>query len=179
VQLAELGHGPLHQPAPLEAGCDTDLPDVGDPLLHPVYLLSAGVVFFGLREVGIFETVGAVALIACVAVLALGAAGMPLDVPMSVEGTPAETLALFGMVMYGYYAFFSVPQVVRGLAPDGRAAARSVAAGLAVNGLLIATVAFIAVGVSNEVTEVAMVGIRDELGMWAGGVGASSSSWPS
>jgi amino acid permease len=137
-----------------------------------IYVISAGVVFFGLRAVGIFEMVGALALIGCVIVLALGSLGVRIELPFRATGTPTEALALFGMVMYGYYAFFSVPQVVKGLAPDGRAAARAVTAGLAVNGILIAVVAIIALGVSEEVTEVAMVGIADQLGPWAGGVGA-------
>jgi len=137
-----------------------------------IYVISAGVVFFGLRAVGIFEMVGALALIGCVIVLTLGSLGVRIELPFAATGTPTEALALFGMVMYGYYAFFSVPQVVKGLAPDGRIAARAVAAGLAVNGVLIATVAIIALGVSEEVTEVAMVGISDQLGPWAGGVGA-------
>jgi amino acid permease len=137
-----------------------------------IYVIAAGVVFFGLRAVGIFETIGAAALVGCVVVLALGSLGVRIEVPLRVTGTPTEALALFGMVMYGYYAFFSVPQVVKGLAPDGRGAARSVAAGLAVNGLLITIVAIIALAVSEEVTEVAIVGISEQLGPWAGGVGA-------
>lgn len=142
-------------------------------LCHPiVYAVSAGVVFFGLRAVGIFETVGTWALIGCVAALLVGALAAGLDVPVAPAGSPIDALALFGMVMYGYYAFFSVPQVVRGLAPDGRAAARAVMAGLAINGLLMVAVAVVALGISSEVTEVAIVGIADALGPWAGGVGS-------
>lgn len=137
-----------------------------------VYVASAGVVFFGLRAVGVFETAGVVALVGCVIALAMGALGADVDLPIQSSGSASDTLALFSMVMYGYYAFFSVPQVVKGLAPDGRAAARAVAGGLAVNGLLIATVAIVALGVSGEVTEVAIVGISDELGPWSGGIGA-------
>lgn len=136
-----------------------------------IYVMSAGVVFFGLRAVGIFETIGSVALIGCVTALALGVLGVHIELPIGVEGTAPEALALFSMVMYGYYAFFSVPQVVKGLAPDGRAAARAVTAGLAINGVLIAIVSLVALGVSAEVTEVAIVGISDELGPWAGGIG--------
>ena len=148
----------------------TGLPE---PLCHPlVYAVSAGVVFFGLRAVGIVETVGSAALIACVAALLIGGLGVGMELPVSTKGSPTDALALFGMVMYGYYAFFSVPQVVKGLAPDGRAAARAVMAGLAINGLLIAAVAIVALGVSEEVTEVAMVGIADALGPWAGGIGS-------
>ena len=136
-----------------------------------IYVISVGVVFFGLRAVGIFETIGSVALIGCVTALALGALGVHIELPIGVEGTAPEALALFSMVMYGYYAFFSVPQVVKGLAPDGRAPRRAVTAGLAINGVLIAIVALVALGVSAEVTEVAIVGISDELGPWAGGIG--------
>lgn len=136
-----------------------------------VYMISAGVVFFGLRAVGIFEAIGSAALIGCVATLAIGAIGIDIELSLAVEGTPSEALALFSMVMYGYYAFFSVPQVVKGLAPDGRAAARAVTCGLAINGILIAIVALVALGISTEVTEVAIVGISEELGRWAGGIG--------
>ncbi len=137
-----------------------------------VYAFSAGVVFFGLRAVGLLETVGVIGLVGCVVVLAVGALGVPIEPDLSVRGSTLDGLALYGMVMYGYYAFFSVPQVVKGLAPDGRAAARAVMAGLAVNGAFIAVVAAVALAVSEPVTEVAIVGIADRLGPWAGGTGA-------
>ena len=148
----------------------TGLPEAVSQAL--VYAVSAGVVFFGLRAVGLFATAGVVALIGCVVVLVAGTLGATVDLDLGVRGTALDGLALFGMVMYGYYAFFSVPQVVKGLAPDGRAAARAVAAGLAVNGLLITLVAWVALSVSDPVTEVAIVGISDQLGPWAGGIGA-------
>ena len=128
----------------------TGLPET---LCHPlVYAVSAGVVLFGLRAVGIFETLGSAALMGCVAALVIGALGVGMELPVSTKGSAADALALFGMVMYGYYAFFSVPQVVKGLVPDGRRAARAVMAGLAINGLLIAAVAVVALGVSSTVT---------------------------
>jgi amino acid permease len=46
-----------------------------------------------------------------------------------------------------------------------------VTSGLAINGVLIAIVALVALGVSTEVTEVAIVGISEALGPWAGGIG--------
>jgi amino acid permease len=149
----------------------TGLPAAVAQLL--VYLLSAGVVAFGLRAVGIFETVGVLALIGCVLALLVGALGEGPQLALVLRGSPMDALALFGMVMYGYYAFFSVPQVVKGLAPDGRAAARAVAAGLALNGLFIAVVAMVALGISQPMTEVAIIGIADRLGPWAGGIGAA------
>jgi amino acid permease len=156
-----------------EAEIVSDATGLSVPLAQAVvYAASAGVVLFGLRAVGVFEAVGVVALVGCVVALAAGMLGVPLDLDLGIHGDALDGLALFGMVMYGYYAFFSVPQVVKGLAPDGRAAARAVALGLAVNGLLIAIVAVVALAISQPVTEVAIVGIADRLGPWAGGIGA-------
>ena len=45
-------------------------------------------------------------------------------------------------------------------------------AGLGVKGVLIAVVAVVALGVPTNVTEVAVVGIADALGPWAGGIGS-------
>ncbi len=149
----------------------TGLPEALCHLL--VYAASAGVVLFGLRAVGVFESLGSMALIGCVVVLLAGSLGARFELPITVQGTPGDALALFAMIMYGTYAFFSVPQVVKGLAPDGRRAARSVVAGLVINGLLIAVVAIIALAVSDEVSEVAIIGIADALGPWAGGIGSS------
>lgn len=137
-----------------------------------VYALAAGVVLFGLRAVGLFELAGVAALVGCVLALLIGSAVVELEPDLAVRGGPTDLLGLYAMVMYGYYAFFSVPQVVRGLAPDGRMAARAVGAGLALNGALIGAVAFVALSVPGEVTEVAITGIADQLGPWAGGVGA-------
>ena len=137
-----------------------------------MYLVSAGVVFFGLKAVGVAERFGALALVGLVAVLAVGAAGVPLAPPLGPSGTAPEWLALWGMVMYAYWTFYSVPQVVAGMGPDHRGAVRAVLLGLAINGALTAAIALVALGVSAEVTEVAIVGIADRLGDWTGTVGS-------
>jgi amino acid permease len=137
-----------------------------------VYVVSAGVVFFGLRAVGMAERFGALALFGCVAVLAAGVAGIPLEPAPGPSGGPSEWLALYGMVMYAYWTFYSVPQVVAGMGADHRGAVRAVLLGLALNGVLTAAIALVALGVSNPVTEVAIIGIADRLGDWAGVVGS-------
>jgi amino acid permease len=137
-----------------------------------VYVLAAGVVLFGLRAVGVAERFGAVALFALVAVLVVGIVGIPLKAGVGPSGTPSEWLGLYGMVMYAYWTFYSVPQVVTGMGSDHRGAVRAVLLGLALNGLLTATVAVVALGVSTEVTSVAIIGIADRLGDWAGVVGS-------
>ena len=138
-----------------------------------VYIVSAGVVFFGLRAVGIAERLGALVLFGLVIVLALGVMGTPLAPEAGPSGAPAEWLALYGMVMYAYWTFYSVPQVVAGMGPDHRGAVRAILLGLALNGALTAAVAVVALGVSTEVTEVAIIGIADRIGDWAGVVGSA------
>ncbi|MFH0751082.1 MAG: aromatic amino acid transport family protein, partial [Chloroflexota bacterium] len=137
-----------------------------------VYAISAGVVFFGLRAVGIAERFGALALVGLLAAIAVGAVGIPFEPSLGPSGTPSEWLALYGMVMYAYWTFYSVPQVVAGMGSDHRGAVRAILLGLALNGVLTAVVAIVALGVSTEVTEVAIIGIGDRLGDWAGVVGS-------
>lgn len=132
-----------------------------------VYAVCAGVVFFGLKAVGLFEKFGALAMLGLVLSLAVGACTVPFRLRLAPRGTWREGLALYGMVMYGYYAFFSVPQAVQGLAPDRRKAVRAVVAGLAMNGAFMAAIAAVSLGVSREVTKLALIGVADVLGTWA------------
>ena len=146
--------------------------------LHPrlaelaVYLVAAGVVFFGLKAIGIAERFGALLLVGAIAAIGLGSIGLPFHPPPGPGGSPSEWLAVYGMVMYAYWTFYSVPQVVKGLGDDRRGAVRAIAWGLAVNGMLTAVVAFIALGYSDPVTELAIVGITDQVGPWAGITGS-------
>jgi amino acid permease len=146
------------------------LPPLAAQLL--VYAASAGVVFFGLRAVGVSERLAALLLVCCVALLAAGSIGLPYDPPVPPRGSLTDGLALYGMVMYAYYTFFAVPQVVQGLGDDRRAAVRAIVAGLAINGLLMGVVALVALGISSPVTEVAINGIADRIGPWAGVTGS-------
>lgn len=137
-----------------------------------VYVVSAGVVFFGLKAVGVAERFGAVVLVGLVAAIGAGAVPLPFHPPLGPSGTPTQWLALYGMVMYAYWTFYSVPQVVKGLGPDRRGAVRAITVGLGINGALTAAVALIALGVSTRVTEVAITGIAERMGSWAGAAGS-------
>ncbi len=137
-----------------------------------IYAISAGVVFFGLKAVGIAERFGALALVGLVAAIGIGAFSLPLNVLPGLSGTITQWLALYGMVMYALWTFYSVPQVVKGLGGDHRGAARAILAGLGINGALTAVVALIALGISTRVTEVAIIGISERLGSWAGITGS-------
>jgi amino acid permease len=137
-----------------------------------VYMISAGVVFFGLRAVGIAERFGAAALVVLVIAIGLGALGLPFRAPLKPTGSPTQWLALYGMVMYALWTFYSVPQVVKGLGPDRRGAVDAILIGLGINGLLTFAIAVIALGISTTVTEVAIIGMTERMGAWAGATGS-------
>jgi hypothetical protein len=137
-----------------------------------IYVVSAGVVFFGLAGVGLAERFGALLLAGLVGVLAAAAIGVPFAAPLGPAGPPSAWLALYGMVMYAYWTFYSVPQVVKGVGTDHRAAVRAICLGLAINGVLTAIVSLVALGISSEVTEVAIIGIAARLGSWVGVAGS-------
>jgi amino acid permease len=154
----------------------TDL--VGAPTMAAdliVYAVSAGVVLFGLRAVGVAERYGAVILVGVVVLMAGGAFASGAEVSLSwlPAGGAAEALALYALVMYALYTFYTVPQVVQGLAPDRHAAVRAIIGGLGINALLVLLVAAVAMAVSNPVSEVASEGIADALGGWAGAAGSA------
>jgi amino acid permease len=137
-----------------------------------VYALCAGVVLLGLKGVGVFEKAGTVVLVAAVGIIAAGAFGVPLRLEWAPAGTWTDALALYGMAMYALYTFYTVPQVVKGLAPDRGRAVGAVVTGLAVNALLVTIVALVAMGVPGDVTEVAIVGIAKQVGGWVAIVGS-------
>lgn len=137
-----------------------------------IYVVSAGVVFFGLKGVGIAERFGAFTLIGLIAAIGVGAISLPFHVQSGLGGSSSQWLALYGMAMYALWTFYSVPQVVKGLGLDHRGAARAILVGLGINGILTAVVALVAIGISTRVTEVAIIGISERLGSWAGVTGS-------
>lgn len=138
-----------------------------------VYIISASVVFFGLKAVGIAEKYGVIVLVSLVTIIVLGAIPLQPSVPLRVSGSISQWLALYGMVMYALWTFYSVPQVVKGLGPDRRSAVRAILTGLGINGALTATVALVALGVSTDVTQIAIIGITEKMGSWVGIVGSA------
>lgn len=137
-----------------------------------VYMVSAVVVFFGLKAVGIAERIGVFVLVGLIAVIGMGAIGTPFQLRLGASGSVKQWMALYGMVMYALWTFYSVPQVVKGLGHDSKSAVGAILWGLGINGVLTATVALAALGLSSEVTEIAMIGITEQIGPWAGIVGS-------
>ena len=79
--------------------------------------ISAGVVFFGLAGVGLAERSARCCWRAWSARSAVGAIGLPFAY-RSAHRTAIGMAGVYGMVMYAYWTFYSVPQVVEGLGTD-------------------------------------------------------------
>lgn len=146
------------------------------------YVGAASVAAFGLKALGRAEqwaVAGMSALFAVLAVATIAArikAGGPAAAWEAAVGAPlpsiGKPMALFGMAMFCYAAFFSVPQAAAGLADRPRLIGKAVAAGLAINAALIALVTALSLAASDEVTQIATVGWAKSIGPWAEAAGA-------
>lgn len=136
------------------------------------YAAAASVVLFGLKAVGVSEKLAVgvifllVGLLACFSML-------HIQNPLPVNaGSITEGLAYFGMGMFAFSAFFSVPQAVSGLGGDGKKVRKAVFLGLLNNFILITVITVCALLSSAQVTEVAMIGWSKGIGIWAEMVGS-------
>lgn len=136
------------------------------------YLLAAGVVAFGLKVLGISEKYAIAALAVILLFLSVGSLRLPFKpIPLLVPLSNA-TLALFGMVMFSFSAYFSVPQAVEGLSWNKKLIPKAVILGMGLNLIFVATFIFFTLSVSPEVTEVAIIGWSKALGGWARIIGS-------
>ena len=138
------------------------------------YAVAAGVAFFGLKAVGLSEKFGVAAIGVVVLVLVIATL---VKLPFSfnhvkVVGEFKPILALYGMVMFSLFAFFSVPQAVVGLRWNPRLAPWAVAAGLGITLVLVLVISLVVMGVSKDVTRIAIVGWSMALGGWPMVLGA-------
>ena len=160
-------------------GCAQVLSDLANlPLAAGVvatYAAAAGVVWFGLRAVGVLEkaAVGAMAAIfAVLAVCSLGVADVPL--PPVLAGGWKETLALYGMVMFSFTCFWSVPQAAEGLGYDRRLVPRAVALGIGINLVFVLVVTLATMKVAPAIGDVAIVDWSRRIGPWALAAGGAA-----
>lgn len=145
------------------------------------YALAAVVAALGLRALGLAESaavLGMVVVFVALAALTLaklaggGSAQAAQAVRQGGSPTPVRILALYGMSMFSFAAFFSVPQAVRGLADRPKLIAPSVAMGLGINLAVILVVTALALAVPGEVTTLATIGWTRLLGPAASVLGA-------
>lgn len=137
-----------------------------------LYLASAAIVFFGLKNVGVFEKYAFFGILVIVVSITIGLIRQPFNLPIPSTGNTKEALALYGIVMYSLYSFFAVPQAVKGLSHSRKRAVRAVVLGTSLNCLLIFYFTLSAMGFSKPVTEVAIIGIGQTAGRFAESAGS-------
>lgn len=136
------------------------------------YVIAAAIVLFGLKAVGISESITVLVIFGLVAVLAATSL-LNIRNPLRMEaGTFNQALAYFGMAMFAMSAFFSVPQAAEGLKGDMKKIRKAVFIGILNNFILIVVVTVCALLSSVEITEVAMVGWSKGIGTWAHIIGS-------
>lgn len=146
------------------------LPDKLGMLLF--YVLGAGVVFVGMKLVGICEkfAVGSMAVVVFILLAAvLSRETEPL--PCGFHGFN-NALALFGMISFSLSAVMSTPQVVKGLGGEAKKIRLSVITGLLVNVSLILLITFTTLlGAGTLSEDGALVDLAASLGGWVSVVG--------
>jgi amino acid permease len=131
------------------------------------YIGAAGPIFFGLKALGVSEKYAISGILVLVTILIVGSLNVPLnDLPLYSYSTKAA-LALYGMVMFAFACFFSIPQAVKGLQHDKQLIPRAVAIGIGINLLLVFSVTIMTMLASKEITELAIIGWGNAIGPWA------------
>ena len=147
------------------------LPDIVGMLLF--YVIGAGVVFVGMKLVGICEKIAVGSMIGVVGILFV--ATLLKDtcgLPTGWRGFN-NALALFGMISFSLSAVMSTPQVVKGLKGDAKRIRAAIAVGLAINACLIFIITLMTLlGAGKDVTgDGALVDLSRHLGGWVSIVG--------
>ena len=142
------------------------LPDAVGMLIF--YALRAGVVFIGMKLVGICEKIAVGSMIAVVGIL-FGATLLSEMSPLPTGWHGMNNaLALFSMVSFSLSAVMSTPQVVKGLEGDVKRIRAAIAAGLAINvGLITIITMMTLLGAGKNISEDgALVDLAAHLGGW-------------
>lgn len=137
------------------------------------YVLGAGVVFVGLKLVGICEKIAVGSMVGVVLVLLV--ATLRTDtcpLPGGWHGM-GNALALFSMISFSLSAVMSTPQVVKGLDGDVKKIRAAIVTGLAINASLILLITVMTlIGTGKNITQDgALVDLSNQLGGWVSVVG--------
>lgn len=147
------------------------LPDIVGILIF--YVLGAGVVFVGMKLVGICEKYAVIAMVIVMGVIFVATLMRGTEaLPTGWRGFN-NALALFGMISFSLSAVMSTPQVVKGLGGDKKRIRSSIALGLAVNASLIFLITLTTLlGTGGDVSEEgAFVDLARRFGGWVAVVG--------
>ena len=147
------------------------LPDFVGILIF--YVLGAGVVFVGMKLVGICEKYAVIAMVIVMGVIFVATLMRGTEaLPTGWRGFN-NALALFGMISFSLSAVMSTPQVVKGLGGDKKRIRSSIALGLALNASLIFLITLTTLlGTGGDVSEEgAFVDLARRFGGWVAVVG--------
>ena len=131
------------------------------------YVIAAGIVFAGLKAVGVSEKWSIISIAIVLLVLSVISFGYPFNTLPLWSGDSAKILALYGMIMFCLTCLFSVPQAAEGLSWNKKLVPAAVVLGLTINFVFTLVVSFMASLVSKPVTEVAIIGWGNAVGTWA------------
>ena len=138
------------------------------------YVLGAGVVFFGMKLVGVCEKYAVAAMVLVLSLLFVFTLSRETQPLPTAFGGGKNALALLSVVSFSLSAVMSAPQVVKGLEGDVKRIRLAIAFGLAVNALLILLVTvttLLGVGAPNVTERGALVDLSARLGGWVSIVG--------
>jgi len=130
------------------------------------FVVAAGVVFFGLKALGLSEKYAVACIAAVLLFLSLLSFGKPFNPIPLFSAIGKSTLAFYGMVMFCFVGFFSIPQTVEGLSWNKKLVPWAVVIGIGINFTFTFVTTVMAMLVSKEVTEVVIVGWGKALGPW-------------
>ena len=147
------------------------LPDVWGMLLF--YVIGAGVVFIGMKLVGICEKIAVGSMLAVIGILFVATLRSNISpLPGGWHGWN-NVLAMYGMVSFSLSAVMSTPQVVKGFEGDPKRIRGSIALGLAINaGMILLITLMTLLGAGQNISEDgALVDLAAHLGGWVSVVG--------
>jgi len=131
------------------------------------YVVAAGIVFFGLKAVGVSEKYSIISIAVVLLLLSVISFGYPFNPLPFWTGDFVKILALYGMIMFCLTCLFSVPQAAEGLSWNKKLVPGAVVLGLTINLIFTLVISFMASLVSKPVTEVAIIGWGNAVGTWA------------
>ncbi len=137
------------------------------------YVMVAGVVFIGMKAVGICEKIAVSAMALVIGILFVATLTSPTSPLPGRLVAPQNLLALYGGVSFSLSAVMSVPQAVKGLQGDVRKIRGSIIAGTGFNVLLLILVTFMTlIGAGSNITQNgALVDLSAHLGGWVSIIG--------
>ncbi len=131
------------------------------------YVVAAGIVLIGLKAVGVSEKWSITSIAVVLLILSVISFAYPFNTLPLWSGDGAKILALYGMIMFCLTCLFSVPQAAEGLSWNRKLVPGAVVLGITINLVFTLVISFMASLVSKPVTEVAIIGWGNAVGMWA------------